>query len=94
MSSLVVARLPSLLDVARLRLLTISSASELMSPPAFYHLITGLHLLQLLAITGYQLKLRVKVKVTLRLAVHRQSFHLGARPFEIHDQSFFIDLLR
>jgi hypothetical protein len=30
-----------------------------------------------------------KVKVTLRLAVYRQSVRLGVKPFEIHDQTFF-----
>jgi hypothetical protein len=55
MSSLVIARLPSSLGVVGLRLLTMSSASELTSPPAFHNLTTGLHLLQLLAIVGYQL---------------------------------------
>jgi hypothetical protein len=30
-----------------------------------------------------------KVKVTLRLAVCRQSIHLGVRPLETHDQRFF-----
>jgi hypothetical protein len=31
----------------------------------------------------------VKVKVTLRLAVYRQSVRLGAKPLEDQDQSFF-----
>jgi hypothetical protein len=32
---------------------------------------------------------KVKVKVTLRLAVYRQSVHLGVKPLETHDQTFF-----
>jgi hypothetical protein len=35
---------------------------------------------------------KVKVKVTLRLAVYRQSIHLGARPLETHDQRFLFQL--
>jgi hypothetical protein len=31
----------------------------------------------------------VKVKVTLRLAVYRQSIRLGVKPLETHDQTFF-----
>jgi hypothetical protein len=34
------------------------------------------------------LTLKVKVKVTLGLAAHRQSIGLGVRPLEIHDQRF------
>jgi hypothetical protein len=34
-------------------------------------------------------KLKVKVKVTLRLAVYRQSVCLGIKPLETHDQKFF-----
>jgi hypothetical protein len=33
--------------------------------------------------------LQVKVKVTLRLAVYRQSFRLGVKPLETRDQRFF-----
>jgi hypothetical protein len=36
-----------------------------------------------------QLKLRVRVKVTLRLAVYRQSVRLGVKSLETHDQRFF-----
>jgi hypothetical protein len=46
---------------------------------------------------GFQLHstAKVKVKVTLRLAVYRQSVRLGARPLETHDQrSFPSELLR
>jgi hypothetical protein len=32
---------------------------------------------------------QVKVKVTLRLAVYRQSVHLGVKPLETYDQIFF-----
>jgi hypothetical protein len=32
---------------------------------------------------------KVKVKVTLRLAVYHQSVHLGVKPLETHDQTFF-----
>jgi hypothetical protein len=35
-------------------------------------------------------ELRVKVTVTLRLAVYRQSIHLGGNSFEVHDQTFFL----
>jgi hypothetical protein len=36
------------------------------------------------------------VRVTLRLAVYRQSVHLGVKPLETHDQRFFFsaELLR
>jgi hypothetical protein len=34
-------------------------------------------------------EVKVKVKVTLRLAVYRQSVHLGVKPLETHDQIFF-----
>jgi hypothetical protein len=38
---------------------------------------------------------RVKVKVTLRLAAYRQSVRLGVKPLETHDQTFFsAELLR
>jgi hypothetical protein len=33
--------------------------------------------------------IRVRVRVTLRLAVYSQSVRLGAKPLEIHDQRFF-----
>jgi hypothetical protein len=36
-----------------------------------------------------QPKAKVKVKVTLRLALYRQSLRLGAKPLETHDQRFF-----
>jgi hypothetical protein len=32
---------------------------------------------------------RVRVRVTLRLAVYRQSVHLGDKPLETHDQNFY-----
>jgi hypothetical protein len=32
-----------------------------------------------------------QVKVTLRLAVYRQSVHLGVKSLETHDQRFFCD---
>jgi hypothetical protein len=35
---------------------------------------------------------KVKVKVTLRLAVYRQSVRLGVKPLETHDQIFFFPL--
>jgi hypothetical protein len=39
--------------------------------------------------------IQVKVKVTLRLAVYRQSVRLGVKPLETHDQIFFsAELLR
>jgi hypothetical protein len=34
---------------------------------------------------------RVRVRVTLRLAVYRQSVHLGAKPLVAQDQSFFFN---
>jgi hypothetical protein len=34
----------------------------------------------------------VRVRVTLRLAVYRQSFRLGAKSLETHDQRFFLQL--
>jgi hypothetical protein len=34
----------------------------------------------------------VKVKVTLRLAVYRESFRLGVKHLETHDQTFFFQL--
>jgi hypothetical protein len=34
-------------------------------------------------------KVKVKVRVTLRLAVYRQSVCLGVKPLETHDQNFF-----
>jgi hypothetical protein len=36
-------------------------------------------------------QVKVKVKVTLRLAVYRQSVRLGVKPLETHDQIFFFD---
>jgi hypothetical protein len=36
--------------------------------------------------------LKVKVKVTLRLAVYRQSVCLGVKPLETHNQTFFFQL--
>jgi hypothetical protein len=33
---------------------------------------------------------RVRVRVTLRLAVYRQSVRLGDKPLEIHSQNFFL----
>jgi hypothetical protein len=41
------------------------------------------------ASTRAQQQLKVKVKVTLRLAVYRQSFRFGAKPLEDHDQGSF-----
>jgi hypothetical protein len=36
--------------------------------------------------------IEVKVRVTLRLAVYRQSVRLGVKPLETHDQTFFFQL--
>jgi hypothetical protein len=36
----------------------------------------------------------VRVRVTLRLAVYRQSVRLGAKPLEDHDQIFSTERLR
>jgi hypothetical protein len=38
-----------------------------------------------------QVRVSVRVRVTLRLAVYRQSVRLGDKPLEIHDQQFFFD---
>jgi hypothetical protein len=38
------------------------------------------------------LKVKVRVRVTLRLAVYRQSVRLGVKPLETHDQTFFFQL--
>jgi hypothetical protein len=35
-------------------------------------------------------QVKVKVKITLRLAVYRQSVRLGAKRLETHDQRFFL----
>jgi hypothetical protein len=37
-------------------------------------------------------ELKVKVEVTLRQSVYRQSVRLGVKPLENHDQSFFLQL--
>jgi hypothetical protein len=37
-------------------------------------------------------KVKAKVKVTLRLAVYRQSVSLSVKPLETHDQRFFPQL--
>jgi hypothetical protein len=39
-----------------------------------------------------QSRVRVRVRVTLRLAVYCQSVRLGAKPLETHDQSFVFQL--
>jgi hypothetical protein len=46
--------------------------------------------------TGLTNYVKVKVKVTLRLAVYRQSVHIGVKPLETHDQTFLFstELLR
>jgi hypothetical protein len=42
-----------------------------------------------------ELNYQSKFKVTLRLAVYRQSVRLGVKPLETHDQIFFsAELLR
>jgi hypothetical protein len=38
-----------------------------------------------------ELKVKDKVKVTLRLAVYRQSVRLDVKPLETHDQTFFFN---
>jgi hypothetical protein len=40
----------------------------------------------------YWSKVKVKVRVTLRLAVYHQSVHLGTKSPETHDQRFFFQL--
>jgi hypothetical protein len=42
---------------------------------------------------GHILLSQVEVKVTLRLAVYRQSLHLGVKPLETHEQRFFFSKL-
>jgi hypothetical protein len=42
---------------------------------------------------SYDLTANVKVKVTLRLAVYRQSVCLGVKPLETHDQKFLFPQL-
>jgi hypothetical protein len=42
-----------------------------------------------LSLIQVKVKVKVKVKVTLLLRVYRQSVHLGVKPLETHDQSFF-----
>jgi hypothetical protein len=50
---------------------------------------------QLLHFTSVTWTALIKVRVTLRLAVYRQSVRLGVRPLQTHDQRFFItELLR
>jgi hypothetical protein len=43
-----------------------------------------------------EVKVSIKVRITLRLAAYRLSVHLGVRPLETHDQRFFFstELLR
>jgi hypothetical protein len=41
---------------------------------------------------GVQQQFKDKVKVTLRLAVYRKSFRLGAKPRETHDKGFFFSI--
>jgi hypothetical protein len=36
-------------------------------------------------------KVKAKVKVTLQLAVYRQSVRLGVKPLETHDQNSFFN---
>jgi hypothetical protein len=38
----------------------------------------------------YQL-IKLRVRVTLQLAVYRQTVHLGAKPLETHNQRFFFN---
>jgi hypothetical protein len=40
---------------------------------------------------GFDGGVRVRVRITLRLAVYRQSIHLGAKPLETHDQRFYFN---
>jgi hypothetical protein len=46
---------------------------------------------QILNILDWLESVRVRVRVTLRLEVYRQSVRLGAKPLETHDQYFFIN---
>jgi hypothetical protein len=43
-------------------------------------------------VNSTHLNVRVRVRVTLRLAVYSQSVRLGVKPLETHDQSFFSQL--
>jgi hypothetical protein len=39
---------------------------------------------------NYLIGVRVRVRVTLRLTVYRQSLRLGDKPLETHDQQYFL----
>jgi hypothetical protein len=41
-----------------------------------------------ITVRQFRKEIRVRVRVTLRLAVHRQSVRLGTKPLETHDQRF------
>jgi hypothetical protein len=43
-------------------------------------------------LTCFFVEVKVKFKVTLRLAVYRQWVRLGVKPLEVHDQRFFLQL--
>jgi hypothetical protein len=45
----------------------------------------------LLEILSVYDKVKVKVEVTLRLAVYRQLVRLGVKPLEAHDQTLFFN---
>jgi hypothetical protein len=52
------------------------------------HSYTSLHRLNFRLTTNW---VKIKVGVTLRLAVYRQSVHLGVKPLETHDQRFLFN---
>jgi hypothetical protein len=41
---------------------------------------------------GYGADIKHQERVTLRLAVYRQSVRLGAKPLEVHDHTFSLQL--
>jgi hypothetical protein len=47
------------------------------------------HSHRLLSQSVYQVKVKIKVRVTSRLAVYRHSVRLGIKPLENHDQRYF-----
>jgi hypothetical protein len=54
------------------------------------HLLTGWRLSHNQLITP-TVEFKIKIEVTLRLAVYRQSVLPGVKPLEIHDKEFFFN---
>jgi hypothetical protein len=57
-----------------------------------WYLESHLHLEDLCLPWKFNGLLKIKVRVTLRLAVYRQSVSLGAKPLDTQDQRFFFNL--